>query len=98
LLIVSEVDGYLPMPQSLPVPMASSTRAWTRRAASMQAFWPRQPRVCGGRLVTHSAYRQLPSASGKVSCAGVRPLAAGEQAHRFGPAGQLVPAGTAPQR
>jgi hypothetical protein len=30
--------------------------------------------------------------------AGVRPLAAGEQAHRFWPAGQLVSAGTLPQQ
>jgi hypothetical protein len=35
LFIASEVDGYLPTPQSLPVRMASLTRAWTRWAASI---------------------------------------------------------------
>jgi hypothetical protein len=42
--------GNLPVPVFLPVRTQSSTRAWMRWAASMQASWPRQPGVRAGRV------------------------------------------------
>ncbi len=50
-LIAKWGEGNRPMPQ-FPVRMRSSTRACTLQAASMQAFWARQPRVLSGTLVT----------------------------------------------
>jgi hypothetical protein len=46
--------------------------------------------VAAGRLVTHREYRQPSGLEQGELGAGVRPLAAGEDAHRSGPAVQLV--------
>ena len=56
-----------------------------------ESRWPRQPQVRSGRLAVRRGYRQPSSASMSVKLrAGMRPLAAREDPHRFQPGRDLV--------
>ena len=92
-------DGKWPSPVAFPVRIASSTRAWTRCAASMYAFWPSHPFVLAGRFVARRLYRHpvLGLEQGELG-AWMRSLPAGEDAHFLRPALELVPAGTFAQQ